>query len=209
METFFRVSFFVVYGSFFFLRRSYANPNPNPNPNISEANPAKSYEVLQEAIKYEGKLSIAFRTILSFGLILSLILYLVNPKSIERLSLRIPYSLRLIGLAGALSSLPLLYAIHQELGKYWSPDLIIQEDHQLVTTGVYHWVRHPMYSALGVFMAGISLLSAHLLIIVPHFLTLLSILSRLDKEEKMLEERFGEEYLEYEERTGRLVPKVF
>lgn len=204
MEMFFRISFFAIYSSFFFLRRSYANPGSNSS--ISEE---KSYEVVQEAIKNEGKFNIAFRTILSFSMILGLILYLVNPKRIEGLNLKIPSSLRILGLAGALSSLPLLYAIHQELGKYWSPDLILQEDHQLVTTGVYRWVRHPMYSALGIFIVGSSFLSANMVIIVPHFLTLLSILSRIDKEEKMMEERFGEEYLEYEERTGRLVPKVF
>lgn len=201
MNMFFKVSFFIVYGSFFFLRQHYTNNRKR------EDTPAESFEVLQEAVKNEGKLSIVFRTILSFGLILCLILYLFNPKSLVKLRLQIPDGLRLLGLLGALSSLPLLYHIHQELGKYWSPDLVLQEDHQLVTTGVYRWVRHPMYSALSVFMVGISLLSAHLVIILPHFLTLLSILSRIDKEEKMMENSFGAEYLQYEKRTGRLIPK--
>lgn len=203
MDVFLRVSFFVVYGSFFFLRQRYANPRQSGK----DEDLAASYEVLQEAVENEGKVSVAFRTILSFGLILCLILYLFNPKSLTGLSLKIPYSLRMLGLLGAISSLPLLYHIHQELGKYWSPDLVLQEDHQLVTTGVYRWVRHPMYSALGVFMVGISLLSAHLVIILPHFLTLLTILSRIGKEEKMMENSFGVEYLQYEKQTGRLIPK--
>ncbi|WP_434510641.1 isoprenylcysteine carboxylmethyltransferase family protein [Desulfitobacterium sp. AusDCA] len=202
MEMFFRVSFFLAYGSFFLLRRHYVNPRK------VEETPSSLNEGIQEAVKNEGKLSVAFRGILSVGLITSLILYLVSPDWISNLSLPIPSSLRMFGLIGAVSSLPLLYFIHQELGKYWSPDLIIQEDHQLVTTGVYHWVRHPMYSALTVFMAGISLLSANLIIILPHALTLLSLYSRIEKEEKMMEKRFGEEYLKYEKHTGRLLPRI-
>lgn len=201
MDMFFRISFFLTYGSFFLLRRHYAQIH------INTETPLKANEAVQEAVNNEGKVSVVFRTVLSIGMILSLILYLAYPDWLSAFSLPIPPSLRTFGLIGAVSSLPLLYSIHQELGKYWSPDLIIQDDHQLITTGVYHWVRHPMYSALTVFIFGVSLLSAHPIIILPHALILLSLFSRIGKEEKMMEKRFGDEYLEYEKRTGRLVPR--
>lgn len=202
MEIFFKVSFVLAYGSFFLLRRHYASPRK-----VAET-PSNLNEEIQEAVKNEGKLNVVFRGVLSIALITSLILYLVSPDWISNLSLSISSSLRMVGLIGAVSSLPLLYLIHQELGKYWSPDLVIQEDHQLVKTGVYYWVRHPMYSALTVFMTSVSLLSANLIIISSHALTLLSLYNRIGKEEKMMEKRFGEEYLEYEKHTGRLLPRI-
>jgi protein-S-isoprenylcysteine O-methyltransferase Ste14 len=42
----------------------------------------------------------------------------------------------------------LFYRSHADLGIYWSPTLQMREDHQLMTSGVYSRIRHPMYTAM-------------------------------------------------------------
>jgi protein-S-isoprenylcysteine O-methyltransferase Ste14 len=44
-------------------------------------------------------------------------------------------------------SLALFYRTHRDLGRFWSVTLEIRKSHQLVTSGVYNYVRHPMYAA--------------------------------------------------------------
>src|SRR5262245_21868566 len=51
----------------------------------------------------------------------------------------------------------LFHRLHADLGTNWSITLEVREKHQLVTHGVYRWVRHPMYLALLVYSAGQAL----------------------------------------------------
>jgi protein-S-isoprenylcysteine O-methyltransferase Ste14 len=104
----------------------------------------------------------------------------------------------------------LLWRSHADLGRQWSINVELQHEHRLVTTGVYHRIRHPMYSAhlvwglaqpllLWNWLAGFSMLAFSL----PLYLY------RVGREEKMMETKFGEEYEEYRKRTGMFIPKVF
>ncbi len=101
----------------------------------------------------------------------------------------------------------LLWRSHVDLGRNWTPTLGIRDDHQLVTDGVFKYVRHPMYAAhilwaiaaalmLHNWIAGYSLL----VVFVPQYL------SRLNAEEQMMLEHFGEQYESYMQRTGRIIP---
>jgi len=38
---------------------------------------------------------------------------------------------------------------HIDLKSNWSPSLEIYQDHTLITSGIYHYIRHPMYASLG------------------------------------------------------------
>ncbi|MHB1057916.1 MAG: protein-S-isoprenylcysteine O-methyltransferase [Rhodanobacter sp.] len=97
---------------------------------------------------------------------------------------------------------------HADLGTNWSVTLELRSSHRLVTHGVYHFVRHPMYAAfllLGVaqalllpnWLAGASALTA---------ITLLCVI-RIPREEAMMCEFFGQAYRDYMKRTGGLVPR--
>jgi len=101
----------------------------------------------------------------------------------------------------------LFYRSHADLGLYWSVTLQMREDHQLMTSGVYARIRHPMYAAM--FLQGIG----HLLfisnwIVGPAWLITFGILYliRVGHEERMMLDRFGSEYETYIRRTGRLLP---
>jgi protein-S-isoprenylcysteine O-methyltransferase Ste14 len=78
----------------------------------------------------------------------------------------------------------------------------------LVTTGLYGWVRHPLYTAFLVEAVGISLLMANWFVAVTagSLWTLLAMRTR--QEERKLIERFGDEYQEYMRRVGRFLPRL-
>jgi protein-S-isoprenylcysteine O-methyltransferase Ste14 len=102
----------------------------------------------------------------------------------------------------------LLWRSHVDLGRNWTPTLAIRDDHRLVTDGVFKYIRHPMYAAhllwavaqvlmLHNWIAGFSLL----VVTVPQYL------SRVNSEEQMLLEQFGEQYKNYMQKTGRIIPR--
>jgi len=114
------------------------------------------------------------------------------------------------GVTGAILFVPALWLLrrsHADLGLNFSPRIQIKEEHSLVTKGVYSRIRHPMYAAHWLWAVGQALL-LHNWIAGPAFLmTFLPVyLLRAPREEKMMLERFGEEYSRYMERTGRVVP---
>lgn len=82
----------------------------------------------------------------------------------------------------------------------------MRHKHKLVTLGPYRYVRHPSYLAYFFMFIG-------LLAIWPSWLTLIPLVAipgyfRVTfQEDKLLEQRFGREYLKYQEKTGRFIPK--
>jgi len=102
----------------------------------------------------------------------------------------------------------LFFRAHADLGKYWSPGLEIKDDHQLITTGVFKWVRHPMYAAfVAIAVAQIFMLQnwivgpAFLILAIPFYL------HRVQREEKQLIRHFGDEYRVYMDTTNAIFPK--
>lgn len=102
----------------------------------------------------------------------------------------------------------LLWRAHADLGRNWSPTLQVSREQQVVTSGVYSYLRHPIYASLlltGVaqalmlpnWVAGWSGLAAFLLVY----------LVRVPREEAMMVQHFGEEYTAYRARVGGLLPR--
>ena len=106
-------------------------------------------------------------------------------------------------------ALVLLWRSHVDLGRNWSAKMEIREEHTLVTEGVYKYIRHPMYSAH--FLWAIAqVLLLHNWIAGPAFLvtSVPLYLFRIPVEERMMLDRFGEEYKLYINRTGRMFPRL-
>jgi protein-S-isoprenylcysteine O-methyltransferase Ste14 len=99
---------------------------------------------------------------------------------------------------------------HKDLGKNWSITLEIRDQHRVVSNGVYAHVRHPMYSAFWLMGLGQAFL-------LPNWIAGLAGLVgfgilfflRVDKEERMMLDTFGEEYRAYMGRTKRVIPRVY
>ena len=122
----------------------------------------------------------------------------------------LPDSVRLIGVLVGLSGSALFAWTHLALGKNWSGVLEIAKDHELVTSGPYQFVRHPMYSAFFLMGAGVLLLSANWLVGGLNLVAVTYMyVIRVGDEETMMIDQFGQSYQRYMAETGRLFPTLW
>lgn len=96
------------------------------------------------------------------------------------------------------------------LGRFFSVDVALQAGHHVVQEGPYRYVRHPAYTGLLVIILGLGIVFRNwfslILTVVPITVFLLY---RIGIEEAALCEELGPSYLEYRERTRRLLPGIF
>ena len=114
------------------------------------------------------------------------------------------------GLGIEIAFLCIFYTSHQQLGRNWSVSLQIRQEHALVTGGVYHYVRHPMYLSFWLWaLAQFCLLQNW--IVGPAALLGIGFLYfyRVPREEAMMQARFGAQYDAYARRTGSVIPKFW
>jgi protein-S-isoprenylcysteine O-methyltransferase Ste14 len=95
------------------------------------------------------------------------------------------------------------------LGKNWSANVTQKEGHELITTGPYAYVRHPIYSGLVLMILGIAIYTGSLLWLILSILFFFGARYKAHKEEKLLLEIFPTEYLEYKKRVKALIPGLF
>ncbi len=95
------------------------------------------------------------------------------------------------------------------LGRQFSAYVTLQQNHRLVQTGIYRFVRHPMY--LGVLLAfpGSALVFRSWLVIPLFVICAVLLGARIAQEEKLLAEHFGAEFEAYRRRTWRLLPYLY
>jgi protein-S-isoprenylcysteine O-methyltransferase Ste14 len=98
---------------------------------------------------------------------------------------------------------------YRVLGKNWAPSVSgVRKDTVLVTTGLYGFVRHPIYLGIFISLFALALAVANLLVLVPTLALLIILYASIDEEEVILIDRFGNEYCEYKKRTPRFIPKL-
>jgi protein-S-isoprenylcysteine O-methyltransferase Ste14 len=161
----------------------------------------------RQAIQREGRVTFAMRVVLFLLLIAFLMLYILNVPWIEVLSVPFPGWLRWLGFFLGLASLVFWRWAQEALGKEWSPQLQLREEHHLVTTGPYARVRHPIYTAMFGYGTSLALVTANWVFIGMAVLVMGGLITRVPKEEQMMLEEFGEEYKTYIQSTRRFFPK--
>jgi protein-S-isoprenylcysteine O-methyltransferase Ste14 len=97
----------------------------------------------------------------------------------------------------------------RELGKQWSLTARVLDTHELVQSGPFAHVRHPIYSALlGLLLATGLALSTALLTAIAVGFYVAGTLWRVSREEALLRGHFGPAYDEYARRVPRLIPRL-
>ena len=94
------------------------------------------------------------------------------------------------------------------LGRYWSDRVRLTADHQLIRTGPYAYLRHPIYSGVLLAVAGTSLAVGEWRAVLAFALLLTSYSIKARREERVLAELFGKAFEDYHRRTGFLVPPL-
>jgi protein-S-isoprenylcysteine O-methyltransferase Ste14 len=161
----------------------------------------------QEAIEREGRGMFALRVLMFLVLLAWLVVYTINPPWMGVLSVPFPDWLRWVGFALGLASLGFWTWTQLALGKEWSPQIQLREEHRLVTTGPYTRIRHPLYTAMIGYGASLALVTANWVFILFAVAMTAWLPVRVPKEEQMMLEEFGEKYEAYMQRTGRFLPK--
>lgn len=106
-------------------------------------------------------------------------------------------------------ALYLFHRSHRDLGRNWAATLVVREQHALVTTGIYRWLRHPMYSSFLLAAVAQALLLPNW-IAGPAGLVGFGIFyfGRVRREENMMIETFGDDYRRYMANTSRIIPGI-
>lgn len=105
----------------------------------------------------------------------------------------------------------LLFAVwaRRYLGRNWSSSVTIKQDHELITTGPYSLVRHPIYTGILTGFLGTAIALSQVRGFIGFVLVLLILWPKLRIEEKWMRSQFGETYADYARHTAALVPYLF
>jgi len=192
-ETLFRILFIVIYIVFAGIRIPYRAKSAGREPEKKVRN-SKWVELLM--------------TIGILGYFTTLILWVLFIPIPLVPQILLPFWVRWTGIILAVVMVPYLLWIHRTLGKQYAAELAIQSGHSVISVGPYSRVRHPMYTVFIVFSIALAFTTSDLLIIFFAFLLSIPFPWVARQEEQMLIEQFGDEYLQYMERTGRFFPKL-
>jgi protein-S-isoprenylcysteine O-methyltransferase Ste14 len=138
------------------------------------------------------------------------VLYALRPEWLDWGSIPAPVELRgAVGTGLGAAHAALLVSAHRALGPSYSSSLCTHDDHRLVISGPYRWVRHPIYGAALLLYAALGILSANWVVAIAGITFILFILCvRTPREEQMLLDTFGAEFSAYRQRTGYLLPRI-
>ena len=96
------------------------------------------------------------------------------------------------------------------LGRFFSVDIALQEQHRVVQEGPYRWIRHPAYTGLLIIFLGMGIAFGNWVSLIPIVLPITTLfLCRIGVDESALFEEIGAAYLEYRKKTKRLLPGIF
>jgi protein-S-isoprenylcysteine O-methyltransferase Ste14 len=160
------------------------------------------------AIAREGRWLFAGRMVVLLVLAAALVLYGWDVPWVVARSISLPAWLRWLGLAFGLAGVGLLTWARAALGREWSPQLELRDQHHLVTSGPYAWIRHPMYVGMFGVAIALALLSANWCFVLIAAAIVIGFVIRAPREERMMLAAFGEEYRTYMQETGRFFPRL-
>lgn len=199
----FQISFAVVFGSVFLIKWLFLRKSGVAN----EAITFKTYRSVRQA---EGNWLFILRSIWVFLWPVSAVIYIIQPEYLDVFSIPLPVWLRWFGIILGLLSLIFMGWTHTSLGDNYAVELKVKESHHLIQKGPYRFVRHPMYTATFVAAVSCSLISANLLLVTGTAIIAALYISRIDYEERALEDAFGIQYTRYKQTvTRRFIPGLY
>jgi protein-S-isoprenylcysteine O-methyltransferase Ste14 len=111
-----------------------------------------------------------------------------------------------VGAAITLAGLGFAVWARAHLGQYWSATVALKEDHQLIFSGPYKVVRHPIYTGLITGMAGTAIALAEVNGLLAFIIYFLVFWWKGRREETLMIQTFGDQYVQYCKEVPALVP---
>ena len=122
----------------------------------------------------------------------------------------LPDAVWLFWVGAILTGAGLLFTVwaRVHLGRNWSAEITVKEGHDLITSGPYRFVRHPIYTGLLLALVGFALARGEWRGVVSVAVASWALWRKLRIEERWMREQFGAAYEEYSKRVAALVPFV-
>ena len=138
---------------------------------------------------------------------LGMVAWVIQPQSMDWSALTMSEPVRWLGVVFIFLGTLFTWWVHETLGDNFSPFLHVRKGHELITSGPYGFVRHPMYTALFMVLIGTFLITTNIFI----FLTTAGVLAvllvyRIPREEQVLMDAFPDEYDRYANHRPRFIP---
>ncbi len=150
------------------------------------------------------------RLVVALPLFGSVLAYLVSPPLMAWASIDLPIWLRWVGALLGIATIPTAYWVLSTLGSNVSETVFTKEQHELVTSGPYRWVRHPLYGTGISLFLSVGLMAANGFLLLWTTFALFGVLIVVvPREEAALVRAFGQEYQDYQSRTGSLFPRLW
>jgi protein-S-isoprenylcysteine O-methyltransferase Ste14 len=158
--------------------------------------------------KVDGSLMMTIIRLGGLVLWLSPLVYLINPQWMAWSKIGLPEWVRWLGVGlGGLCVFG-IYWLFSSIGSGITPTSATRREHKLVTRGPYRWVRHPLYTIGSTFIVSFGLMADNWFIAALGLLAFILMAARTPKEEANLIAKFGEDYRQYMQTTGRFLPKL-
>jgi len=113
-----------------------------------------------------------------------------------------------VGLGLAIFGAVLAIFSRAMLGRNWSATVQLKQDHELITSGPYRLVRHPIYTGLLILFLGNAIMVGDWRGLLAVAIVFVSFWRKFRVEESWLSQHFGEPYRLYQARTKALIPMV-
>jgi protein-S-isoprenylcysteine O-methyltransferase Ste14 len=122
----------------------------------------------------------------------------------------VPLSLWLVQLCAALTFAGIAFAIRARvwIAGNWSSDVTLKRDHELITSGPYGGVRHPIYTGILAALIGTALAVGEWRAVLGVALAAGAFWRKLNLEEAVMRRQFGAAYVRYADRVPALIPFV-
>jgi protein-S-isoprenylcysteine O-methyltransferase Ste14 len=95
------------------------------------------------------------------------------------------------------------------LARNWSGTVTLKENHELIRTGPYRYVRHPIYTGLLLGVLGSAIVGGERHGLLAVGFLVLGFVIKLRMEERWMGETFGEQYAQYKKEVAALIPGIF
>ena len=120
------------------------------------------------------------------------------------------YFIKPVGLTLLIIGIGIRFSAIRSLGKYFTSNVVIKNDHHLVRHGPYKYVRHPSYTGALIAHLGLGLGFANWFSLAFSTIPfLVAAFYRMHVEDQALRHAFGDEYFNYASSTKRLIPKLY
>jgi protein-S-isoprenylcysteine O-methyltransferase Ste14 len=168
----------------------------------------KAYRSQRKIKILDAKIEKHLLLVLMTGLVLIPLIWVFTPF-LNDFKIEFPDWLRIFGIVISIISLFYFRWIHKTLGANWSPTLEIIKGHHLIKIGVYKRIRHPMYSQMLIWaIAQCLIISNYIAGFSGLIVWVVFYFIRVPKEEKMMTDYFGEEYIKYKRQTKSILPNI-